>query len=263
MKFLNKKILSKGIMVSKILLLSLIIPVSAMALQVTPEEMLVGTTFNGNDLYVTGTIGADEDAVVQIIGSSSEAEFKRNGKVGGVLWMTVAHLAIADAPSAYFVYLPESISAWRESKDNRWFNLNFDYNSMLPQIKITPEPSDRETVFNDYLKLKTHDGLYQLVNNGVNYEEVKNGKKQFHARIHVPAKMPVARYDVKVSRIKNGVIIGTEKADFSLKQSGFPLLISNLAFNHSLIFGVLAVVIAIFAGLFMGVLFQERGGGAH
>jgi hypothetical protein len=263
MKILKERIITRKLTLGWVILLSLIIPGIANAIQVTPEEMLVGTTFNGQDLLVTGTIGADEDAVVQIVGNSSEAEFKQNGKVGGILWMTVAHLAVGDTPSAYFVYLPDSISTWRESKDERWFKLNFDFNSLLAQVKITPEPEDKAKVFNEFLQLKTHDGLYQVVNNGVSYEEVKDGKKQFHARIHVPAKMPVARYDIKVSRVKNGDIATTEKGEFCLKQSGFPLLISNLAFNHSLIFGILAVAIAIFAGLFMGVLFQERGGGAH
>jgi len=245
------------------MLLTLIVPIGAQALQVTPKEMLVSTTYNGKDVLVTGEIGADEEAVVQIIGTSSEAEFKRYGKVGGVLWMTVAHLAIADAPSAYFVYLPETISAWRQSKDDRWVNLNLDYDSLRNEIKITPEPTDKDVVFNDFLQLKIHDGLYQTVDNAVMYDPAKNGKKTFHTTIHVPAKMPISSYEIKVTRVKNGVVAGIDKDDFKLKQTGFPLLISNLAFNHSLIFGILAVAIAIFAGLFMGLLFQEKGGGAH
>jgi Putative transmembrane protein (Alph_Pro_TM) len=254
---------TKTFMLSCLMLLSLIIPISAQALQVTPEEMLVSTTYNGKDVLVTGEIEADEEAVVQIIGTSSEADFKRYGKVGGVLWMTVAHLAIADAPAAYFVYLPETISSWRESKDDRWLTLNLDYDSLRSEVKIIPEPADKDVVFNDFLQLKKHDGLYQMVDNAVRYDAVQNGKKPFHTTIHVPAKMPITNYEIKVTRVKNGTVAGIDKAEFRLKQTGFPLLVSNLAFNHSLIFGILAVAIAIFAGLFMGFLFQEKGGGAH
>jgi uncharacterized protein (TIGR02186 family) len=263
MKTTTNKIVFMGLMFAQVILLALIIPVSAMAIQVSPEEMSVGTTFNGKDLNVSGKIGADEEAVVQIIGNSSEAEFKRTGKVGGVLWMTVAHLSIEDAPTAYFVYLPEAVSSLRQSNNEQWSSLRFDYDSLLPKIKIVPEPADKEIVFHDFLKLKTNDRLYQIVDNGVSYGEVKNGEKEFHTRIQVPAKMPIDHYTIKISRLKNGVIVGTEESEFTLKQTGFPLLISNLAFHHSLIYGVLAVVIAIFAGLFMGVLFQQKGGGAH
>jgi hypothetical protein len=239
------------------------LPAAAMAIQVTPAEMAVGTTFNGENVLVSGEVGADEEVVVQVVGSASEAEFKQTGKVGGLFWMTVGHLAISDAPSAYFVYLPQSISNWRQKKEDQWSKLHFDYDSLLPQIKIEPEPADRDKVFADFIELKTHDGLYQVVENGVVYENGKDGGKQFHAQVHVPSKMPVAEYKIKVFRLKNGEIEGVDQADFRLKETGFPLLISSLAFEHSLIYGILAVVIAIFAGFFMGVLFQQKGGGAH
>ena len=145
---------SRALMLTQIILLALTIPISAMAIQVSPEEMLVGTTFNGKDVDVTGKIAADEEAVVQIIGNSSEADFKRTGKVGGLFWMTVAHLSIDDAPSAYFVYLPKAVSSLRQSKDEQWFNLKLDFDSLLPQIKIVPEPEDKENVFNDFLIIK-------------------------------------------------------------------------------------------------------------
>jgi len=258
-----KTILKKRIILCSLSLLILMMPAAVLAIQVTPSEMAVGTTFNGKDLLVSGKVGAAEDIVVQLTGSASEAEFKRTGKVGGVFWMTVGHLSISNAPSAYFVYLPQSVSRWRQNKEERWSKLHFDYDSLLPQIKIDPEPTDRQKVFEDFMELKTHDELYQVVENGVSYEKGKDGEKRFHARIHVPSKMPVAQYQVKVFRLENGEVQGVEQADFRLKETGFPLLISSLAFNHSLVYGVLAVIIAIFSGLFMGVIFQQRGGGAH
>jgi len=249
-------------MVWLLLLIGLLPPVQAMAIHVTPEEVLIGATYNGKDLYVTGEIAADEEAVIQIIGSSSEAEFKKKGKVAGLFWMTVAHLSISDAPSAYLLYLPDQISSWRQQKDARWNNLNMDFTTLESKVKIEPEPENKTGVFSEFLKLKTHDGLYQLVENGVSYDAENNGEKQFRARIHIPAKMPVASYQVIVTRLKNGIKTGVETGAFHMKEEGFPALITKMAFNRSLLYGVLAVMIAIFAGLFMGVLFKDKGG-AH
>ncbi len=259
MKTISKKL----VIFACLAVLVFMMPAAVLAIQVTPTELTVGTTFNGKDVLVSGEMDTDEDIIVKVTGSASEAEFKQTGKVGGIFWMTVGHLAISNAPSAYFVYLPESISKWRQNNEERWLNLQFDYDSLLSQIKIEPEPTDRQKVFEDFMELKTHDGLYKVVENGVSYENGKDGKKQFHAQIHVPSKMPVAQYQIKVYRIENGKVQGVEQADLSLKETGFPLLISSLAFNHSLVYGVLSVIIAIFAGLFMGIIFQQRGGGAH
>jgi hypothetical protein len=245
-----------------LLLAVLLFPCQAMAIHVTPEGVLIGATYNGKDLYVTGEIPADEEAVVQVVGSSSEAEFKQLGKVAGIFWMTVAHLSISEAPTAYLIYLPNQVSRWRQQQDARWGGLDMDFGALLPKVKIEPEPEDKAAVFGEFLKLKTHDGLYQLVDNGVSYDAPKDGKKQFRARIYIPAKIPVASYQVVVTRLKDGVKTGVETGEFHMKEEGFPALISNMAFNHSLLYGILAVAIAIFAGLFMGVLFKDKGG-AH
>lgn len=244
------------------LFVCVLFPFQATAMHISPDEVIIGATYNGKDLDVTGEIAADEEAVVQVIGTDSEAEFKQTGKVGGLFWMTVAHLSISEAPTSYLMYLPERISKWREQKDARWTKLNMDFSALEAKAKIEPEPEDKAGVFGEFLKLKTHDGLYQLVENGVSYYAGKGGKKQFHAQIHIPAKIPVASYKVVVTRLKDGVVAGVEKGEFHMKEEGFPALISDLAFHRSLLFGVLAVMIAIFAGLFMGLLFKDRGG-AH
>jgi uncharacterized protein (TIGR02186 family) len=258
-----KRISKKLVICNCLAVLMFLMPAAVLAIQLTPTELTVGTTFNGKDVVVSGEMNSDEDIIVQVTGNASEAEFKQTGKVGGVFWMTVGHLSISNAPSAYFVYLPQDISQWRQNNEERWLNLQFDYDSLLSQIKIEPEPTDKQKVFADFMELKTHDGLYKVVENGVNYEQGKDGKKRFHAQIHVPSKMPVAQYKIKVYRVEEGKVQGVEQADLKLKETGFPLLINSLAFNHSLIYGVLSVIIAIFAGLFMGVIFQQRGGGAH
>lgn len=255
--YLLRKVVS-----SLFVLACVLLPFQAMAMHISPEEVMIGATYNGKDLDVTGEIAADEEAVVQIIGTDSEAEFKLTGKVGGLFWMTVAHLSISEVPSSYLMYLPKQVSSWRDQKDARWAALNMDFTALQEKVKIEPEPEDKAEVFGEFLKLKANDGLYQIVENGVSYGAESNGKKQFRAHIHIPAKIPVASYKVVVTRLKNGTVAGVEDGEFHMKEVGFPALISHLAFNRSLLFGVLAVMIAIFAGLFMGLLFRDKGG-AH
>lgn len=245
-----------------VLLIGLILPCQAMAIHVSPEKVLISATYNGEDVFVTGEVENDEEAVVQVIGNSSQAEFKQTGKVGGFLWMTVGHLSISHAPSAYLLYLPEKISEMRNSSKSLWQELGIGFESLLPGIVIEPEVENKAEVFADFLKLKTHDKLYQMADNAVEYSEAPDGEKEFKAKLHIPPKMPVAQYKVRVLRVRDGKVVGQEEGEIHMKEVGFPALISTLAFNRSLLYGILAVGIAIFAGLFMGVLFKDRGG-AH
>jgi hypothetical protein len=250
----------------KILLFSFItfflVPALSMAIQLTPEQINIGTTFNGRTITVTGEIGQDEEAVIQIIGTDTEAHFKQTGKVGGLLWMTVAHFSLAGAPSAYFVYLPETISSWHQSKSSQWAQLKLGYDTLADNIVIEPEQEHKDVVFSDFLKLKTAHELYQLVDNGVHYKNSANGRKAFEAEIRIPADIPRETYTVKVLKIKDGIIADQETAELHVKLQGFPLFISNMAYNRSLLYGILSVLIAIGAGLFMGTVFKDKGG-AH
>ena len=250
----------------KTLLLSFIafflIPTFSMAVQLTPERVNIGTTFNGRTIAISGEINQDEDAIIQITGTDTEAHFKQTGKVGGVLWMTIANFSLSGAPSAYFVYLPENISSWRLNKDNRWTQLNLDYDTLQDNIVIQPEQDDKNAVFKDFLKLKTAHELYQMVDNGVHYETVANGRKTFNAVIRIPADIPRESYAVKILKIKDGSITGQETAELHVQLQGFPLFISNMAYNRSLLYGILSVLIAIGAGFFMGMVFKDKGG-AH
>ena len=64
--------------------------------------------------------------------------------------------------------------------------------------------------------------------------------------------------------IHNGIIVDKSIDQLKVKEEGIPSMISSLAFNHSLFYGFLAVLIAVAAGLVMDFFFGTgRGGGAH
>ncbi|SDO56231.1 TIGR02186 family protein [Desulforhopalus singaporensis] len=251
-----KMLSAKGVLVLALVLL----PWQAMAVHVSPEQVKISATYDGQDVFVTGEVQGDEEAVVQIVGHSTAAEFARKGKVGGVLWMTVEHIRIGNAPNVYLLYLPKTLDDWRLHSDPRWNSLNLDFSTLLAKARIEPEPQNKEALFNDFIKLKTRDSLYQLVGDAVRYTSDSGGNKEFKARIHIPAKIPVAAYEVRVLRIKkDGQVAAIEKGKLELEETGFPEFIRKMAFKNSLLYGVLSVGIAILAGLFMGILFRDRG----
>ena len=51
-------------------------------------------------------------------------------------------------------------------------------------------------------------------------------------------------------------------ANIDVREVGMPAWISSLAFNHGALYGILAVLVAVVAGLGTGILFKG-GKGAH
>jgi hypothetical protein len=64
--------------------------------------------------------------------------------------------------------------------------------------------------------------------------------------------------------VHDGIIVGNAMDPLKVKEQGIPAMISSMAFNHSLFYGFLAVLIAVAAGLMMDFFFGTgKGGGAH
>jgi hypothetical protein len=74
----------------------------------------------------------------------------------------------------------------------------------------------------------------------------------------LPAKVPPGEYQVRLSVIKDGRLMGQKTAKFRVKMVGFPALFASLAYEHAAFYGILAVIIAIATGFIMGFLFKGK-----
>ncbi len=84
----------------------------------------------------------------------------------------------------------------------------------------------------------------------------------FNTEISIPPRVPPGNYQVKAMAVKDGAVIAAAVQPIGVKTVGFPAFLSSLSFNYGTLYGLLAVVIAIGAGLLMDVLFGG-GKGAH
>jgi len=67
---------------------------------------------------------------------------------------------------------------------------------------------------------------------------------------------------VDVIAVNGDEIIEGGSQQLKLTQIGFPAFLSSMAFGRALVYGIMSVVIAIFAGLGMSMVFRSKGG-AH
>jgi hypothetical protein len=65
---------------------------------------------------------------------------------------------------------------------------------------------------------------------------------------------------VELDAVRNGEVIARAEQPVTVSLVGFPALLAGLAFGHSALYGILATIIALLAGLGIGLVFQGRGG---
>jgi uncharacterized protein (TIGR02186 family) len=61
--------------------------------------------------------------------------------------------------------------------------------------------------------------------------------------------VPIGRYTANVYLFRDGQIVSKNQSTLEVSKAGFERMIYLLAFNHPLIYGLLAVALAMLAGL--------------
>jgi len=228
---------------------------------VNPAAVSIGTTYNGDNLFVSGTLPKDAEALIRITGKRGNEHFKKKGKALRVLWMNMGSVEMDNVPTLMLLVPSNELSWLMTHQPETWQKLGLGFESLANKIEISPQGQDRQLLIGEFLKLKERDGLYGIQSRAIHYED-KGGVRAFHASVHLPSGLVPGVYTLETFAIRDGQILARDAHVIQARTVGMPAFLSNLAFNHSLLYGILAVLVAIGAGLLIGYLFKG-GGGAH
>jgi uncharacterized protein (TIGR02186 family) len=229
-----------------------------------PNLIAIGALFNGTQLTVSGNVGIKNDVVVLVSGKQEALALKKKGKALGLLWMNLGDVHIKNVPNVYLLYSSKSNMESAEQNPNTWEKLGFGIEYLKKEMEIEAPQAERDMMANEFLKLKQKHGLYAFHPGEIRFEQKNETEKSFAAAVWIPPRIPFGEFQITVMEINNGHIIDTAKHELKVKEEGIPLMLSSLAFNHSLLYGFFAVFIAVVAGLAMDFFFGTgKGGGAH
>ncbi len=224
-------------------------------LTVTPDIVELDMFFSGGRVTISGELPSKGDVVVEIRGPRIACQFDLKGRVGP-FWLTRGDVCLENAPLLSLLLLPDG-KEWEE----RSAALGLGLSQVRKEVKISEGDLSPEEVFRLFVDLKTREGLYGVQAGAVSYSSAANGARRFTAGCDLPSSTAPGKYEIMATHLVDGVAGQTLSGGLTVKEVGFIKFLNGLANNQRLIYGVLAVVIALFTGSFMGVLFKQRGGG--
>jgi len=225
------------------------------ALTVSPDVLNVGLFFSGGEITITGEIPVSSDVVVEIIGPQVNSLFDLKGRIGP-FWLTREKVDLENAPALYILLLPSGPD-WEQKATA----LNLGIDNLKQQIGISRTETTTDDIFHMFLKLKHSEKLYDELPGAVFYSASENGRRRFTATCRLPSSTAVGKYTVKTTTIVNGKRGAELSHDLTVQEVGFVEMVSRMASESRLTYGVAAVLIALFSGALMGLLF--KGGGGH
>jgi uncharacterized protein (TIGR02186 family) len=245
----------------------------AASFTVTPQTIEVGTGFHGARIKVSGKVPEGSDVYIKVVSPDRPAGLSKQGRKGG-LWMAVETVTVRGMPGMYQVLasgavrdLPPELRAQT--------GIDPDYAALRANARVTEKqedktvelPPERAGEFTAGLvRLYERRGLYAVRDNAVRVQG-----ESFEAEVLIPADIPKGETQITVYAVKDGSLVGNNVQPLHVESVGLVRMMANMAQTNPVTYGLLAVGVALAAGLSISwafrqlnrLIFKEEGVSAH
>jgi hypothetical protein len=227
---------------------------------IEPDHIQVGFFYGGQNISVRANVPAGDNVLVKVTGATQKLELKKKGKVWGFLWMTAGMVIYEDVPVLYVIRSSSKLPDLAPANILQQWEIGYDG----LKTKIIKAPDDEGgKLFADLIKLKEGEGMFSIAEGGIRHAPMPGGREQIVTEFLLPPKAPVGEYLVELYGFKNGSGTLLGSGSITLEQGHLIQFITSMVGHHSLLYGCLAVMVAIIAGLLTGVIFGLGKGKAH
>ncbi len=236
------------------------------AIALTNDHVEVDTGFSGARLTLFGAISGIEapaasagvDIISVIRGPATQFQIRRLLKRGPI-WIPGNTHAIKGAPGLYLTNANRPITDIAPLPDQAAYHLGADFliidaTQDHNETPIAAQSGGHNNLFAKAFVSEAKDaGLYRDRIGGV---EFKKGAL-FAINVDIPANTPVGDYSVAVYLYQDGVLLGRDEAELVVNKVGIERRIFDLAHNQPVTYGILSVVISLFAGWIAALAFRK------
>jgi uncharacterized protein (TIGR02186 family) len=220
----------------------------------------INAEFTGANLTIFGALdGLDPlvarqgryDVIVVLEGPARPVVVRRKDRILG-MWINTQSETFVNVPVSYSVATTRALQDITDPKSYRQLSLGADNIYLQPAEQDDPVLLDE---FTDALRdRKKATGLFSERVGGVQFLS----QNLFRATVALPRDVPVGAHKARAFLFKNGVFLKETWTPLAIVKSGFEQSVFEFARDHSLIYGMVAVLLAILVG-WVGSLMFRRG----
>ncbi len=223
----------------------------------------ISSDFTGTELLLFGALGevaeGERGDVVVVVRGPTQRMMVRKKKRRAGIWVNTQAVTFEDVPGFY------AISASGRLEDIAPLSLLARHQIGLDHLRFKPTPDSRTVVLASPERLQGYREamVRTLKREGLFSEEVDSirfmSDTLFRTRIAFPAKVPVGNYRAEVYLIRNGQVVpgGAQSSPIFVDKVGIGRAIFNFAHRQPEIYGVVAVLLALFAGWVAATVFRK------
>ena len=224
----------------------------------TPRETIVAglsqsgiaitANFDGSQIIIYGAVKREAPApegplgvIVTVEGPSGPLLVRRKDRVAGI-WINDASVMVDAAPSFYEVATNAPIGDILSETDDLRHHITLPM--AVRAVGATTDTVDATEFTEALLRIREADGTYRMANEEVALTE----DTLFRADVQLPASLSEGDYRVRMFLTRDRRVVDWQEQVIDVRKAGLERFLFNLSQEQPLIYGILALALAAFAG---------------
>lgn len=232
--------------------LLVVAPVAANPLvaDLSSRQIEITTGFTGTSLLLFGAIDGAGDVIVVVRGPRREVVVRRKERVAGI-WVNGSAQNFESVPGYYFVASSRPLTDIASEATLDRLQIGIDRVHL--RVAGSPPPAQAKVFRTGLVDLKKVQGLFSVAPARVSVVD----ERLFRADLTFPANVPTGPYTADVYLFRGGEVVGSTRTTLAVRKAGLEAAVYDFAHQHSAIYGILAIMIALFAGWLAGAIFRK------
>jgi uncharacterized protein (TIGR02186 family) len=228
-------------------------PAAASELVADLSDHLVEITmgFEGAELLLFGAVEGEGDVVVLVHGPAEDLTVRRKDKIGPI-WMNRGEVAFSGIPAFYRIMSTQLPSGWLPETVRERHQIGIDHLRLSP-TDDTLEPAEKKIFQDALVRRKQAIGHY---GNEIGVIKMLS-ERLFRTDVTFPTNVPVGNYTVEVFLIQDGKVVSAQTTPLYITKTGILAEIVQFAHDYAAIYGILAIIFAVLAGLGANAVFRK------
>jgi hypothetical protein len=246
-------------------------------LVVSPKTVDIGLGFSGADVTMSGTTPAGADVVLVVNGPADSVKMRKKGKVMGLFWMTVDQAEVEDMPAFHVVLSSQPIEHLLSREEQVTLGVDPESSNILDQAQAV-DPNDESALSGE----KATEFVSALRDTYITegqytpwrcYHEAEaadcdamgptgaiirpDNEGHWQTSLSLPSNAPLGDYSLQVYYLRDGQVVVSDAASFSVEKTGVVDALSSMAKGNAVVYGAMGLGIVIAAALGIGMIFPR------
>ncbi|MFV0515160.1 MAG: TIGR02186 family protein [Jhaorihella sp.] len=236
-----------------ILILALVLP----SLGAAAEEVVLGlsrdtvsitTSFDGSDILIFGAVKREEpireqplEVVITVEGPSHPVVVRRKERRLGI-WVNTDSVEVDAAPSFYAVATTGPMQQVMTQTENQRHNVTID--RAIRSVGAPMNIANSQDFTDAVIRIRKRAGLYQMLEGQVSLDQ----QTLFRTAIDLPANLTEGSYLTRIFLTRGGSVVSSYETEIDVRKVGLERFLFTLSREQPMLYGIMALAIAIAAG---------------